>query len=390
MLVALGNGLSPYEMVTGPYAEGAAYFLQNFLFIFLLGTVFGKVMEQSGGAYSIGKGLVNRLGHKRAATAIFSAAFLLGAGGIAGFVIIFTLYPLGLVVFEQANLPRRLLIPCIGAGIIMAISAPGTPQIQNLIPIEYLHTTPVAGFWPGIISVVVSSVIAVVYLEKQAAAARKKEETFIRPQGYLSGVGAYPPVFLACIPLIAIITLLSIFAINPLVSLGTGVLLTFILLYRWLPNPLDALNEGTKMAMMPLLFASSSVGFGLALRSVPSFIIFIETLARSSINPLVMAGIITNVAAGMMGSASGGVVLTLTTVGSELSAGTNPALLHRVITLAAAGLDTLPHNSAYLTMLAFSGLTFRETYKDYFITTVIAPVIGLAFILMLFNFGLFI
>ncbi|MDW7650787.1 MAG: GntP family permease [Bacillota bacterium] len=390
MLIALGNGQSPYEMVTGPYLEGAAYFIENFLFIFLLGCIFGKLMEQSGGAFSIGRTLVGWLGAGRAATAIFLASLFLGVGGIAGFVIIFTMYPLGLAVFDQANLPRRLLIPCIGAGIIMAISAPATPQIQNLIPMEYLGTTPTAGFWPGVISVVVSSVITALYLEKQAKKARLREEVFLPPNGYTPGTQAhFPPVWLACIPLTVIIMMLSVFGLNPLLSLGSGVMLAYILMLGYLTHPLDVLNEGTKTAMMPLLFASSSVGFGLALRGIPAFVLFIEKLARSSWDPLVLAGIITNIAAGMMGSASGGVVLTLTTVGGELAARTDPDLLHRVVTLAAAGLDTLPHNNGYLTMLAFSGLTFRETYKDYFFATVLTPVIGLAFMLVLYSLGLF-
>jgi H+/gluconate symporter-like permease len=390
MIIALGNGLSSYEMVTGPYLEGAAYFIQNFLFIFLLGCVFGKLMEQSGGAFSIGRALVGFMGAGRAATALFLASLFLGIGGIAGFVIIFTMYPLGLAVFDQVNLPRRLLIPCIGAGIIMAISAPATPQIQNLIPMEYFGTTPTAGFWPGVISVVVSSLLTAFYLEKQAAGARLREEGFLAPSGYAPQMQShFPPVWLSCIPLVAIVMMLSVFGLDPLLALGSGVVLAFVLLLGYIKSPLEVLNEGTKTAMMPLLFASSSVGFGLALRDIPAFVVFIETLAQSSWDPLILAGIITNIAAGMMGSASGGLVLTLTTVGGELASKADPALLHRVVTLAAAGLDTLPHNNGYLTMLAFSGLTFRETYKDYFIATVITPIIGLAVILGLYGLGFF-
>ncbi|MCW3489618.1 GntP family permease [Dethiobacter alkaliphilus] len=391
IFVALGNRMSPYELVTGPYVAGAAGFIESFIFIFILGAIFGKVMEQSGGAYSIGNALVAMLGTKRAATAIFLASLLLGVGGIAGFVIIFTLYPLGLSVFDQANLPRRLLIPSIGAGIIMAISAPATPQIQNLMPMDYLGTASTAGFWPGIFSVAVSSVLIALYLEHVAARARRREEVFDHPEGYVPRAGGgFPPVYLACIPLISIVVLLSVFELNPLVSLGSGVLLAFIVLFSWLPKPLEVLNEGTKTAMMPLLFASSSVGFGVALQAVPAFLTFIEALADSTLNPLVLAGITTNVAAGLVGSASGGVVLTLTTVVPQLSASADPALLHRVITLAAAGLDTLPHNNGYLTMLAFSGLTFAQTYKEYFVTTVVAPVLALALLLFLFSVGVFI
>lgn len=388
ILVAWGNAMNPYTMVTGPYMEGLASFIQSFLFVFLLGTVFGKVMEQSGCAYSIGQALMSVLGTKRATTAVFLASFLLCAGGISGYVIIFTMYPLGMAIFHQANLPRRLLLPCIGAGTIMAIATPGTPQIQNLILMDFFSTTSTAGFWPGLLSITIASLLTIIYLEKQAKKARVKEDCFTSPKGYTHGTAEkVPPFWLACLPLVVIVLLLSAFGIDPIISLSCGVVLGLILLKRWLPGPLDAINEGVKAAMAPLLFGSSSVGFGMALKTVPAFLTFIASLAQSSLNPLVLAAITTNFAAGMMGSASGGLVLTLATVGRELSNSANPELLHRIMALSAAGLDTLPHNNGYLTMLAFSGLTVRETYKDYFVATLVTPIVGLTVILILHAIG---
>lgn len=390
IFIALGNGIPPFDMLTGPYIAGFASFIQNFIFIFVLGCIFGKIMEKSRSSFSIGRAFVALLGSHRATSAIFLASLFLGIGGITSYVIIFTMYPLALAVFKQANLPRRLIIACIGAGIFVAISAPATPQIQNLIPMDYLGTTPAAGFWPGLVSVTVSSLLIIIFLEKQAKQARLREEGFAEQADYEPELQLhYPPLWLASVPLAAILLLLSVFGIEPLFALGSGVLLAYILLFPYLPNVLDVINDGTQTAMMPLLFAASSVGFGLVLKNIPAFMSLIETLARSSWNPIVLAAIISNVTAGIMGSASGGVVLTLTIVGKDLAARADPALLHRVVVLAAAGLDTLPHNNGYLTMLVFSGLTFRETYKEYFFVTVLIPIMGLAFTLTLYLFGLF-
>ncbi len=390
MFIAVTNGIHPLQMLTGPYIEGVVHFMQQFLFIILLGSIFGSIMDQSGAAFRIGSKLELALGSKRAATAVFAASFLLGLGGIAGYVIIFTMYPLGLAVFEKANLPRRLLLACIGAGVGMSIAAPGTPQVQNLMPMEYLNTSPIAGFWLGMVGLAFASVLIVIYLEKQAARAREREEVFTRPQSYvMRQVTQGPPLWLCCLPLVAVITLLSVVRLNPLVALAGGVAAAFVLLYTYLSSPLATLNMGTQAALMPLLFAASSVGFGLALKSVPSFMVFIELIANSSWDSLLLAGIISNLASGMMGSASGGVVLTLTTVGGELSAGTDPALLHRVITFASIGLDTMPHCNGYLTMLVVSGMTLRETYKEYFVVTVLAPLAGLALMLALIRVGVF-
>ena len=388
MLIAVGNGINPYLIVTGAYAEGIGYFIQSFFLIFLLGTLFGKVMEQSGAAYSIGRSLVCALGKKHATTAVFFATLILCAGGISAYVITFTLFPLGQAIFEQSNLPRRLLVPCIGAGAIVSNTLPASPQIPNFVLMEYLNTSPTAGFLLGIASFTISVLFIVFYLEKQAGKARFGEDGFVCPSGYVArGTETMPPVWIACVPLLLIVILLSVLGIDPVISLGSGVGAAYLLLIPWTPIPMDALNEGAKSALMPLLLGSSSVGFGLALKTVPSFVLFIEKLIQSSLHPIVLAAATTSIAAGMMGSATGGLVLTFTTVGQELTSNVNPELLHRVMVQAAAGLDTLPHNNGYLTLLAFSGLTFRETYKDFFITTLVAPIIGLAVILTLFFAG---
>jgi H+/gluconate symporter-like permease len=46
-----------------------------------------------------------------------------------------------------------------------------------------------------------------------------------------------------------------------------------------------------------------------------------------------------------------------------------PAVLHRVASMASGGMDTLPHNGAVITLLAVTGLTHRQSYKDIFAVT---------------------
>ena len=48
-----------------------------------------------------------------------------------------------------------------------------------------------------------------------------------------------------------------------------------------------------------------------------------------------------------------------------------PEVLHRVASMASGGMDTLPHNGAVITLLAVTGLTHRQSYRDIFAITCI-------------------
>jgi H+/gluconate symporter-like permease len=53
------------------------------------------------------------------------------------------------------------------------------------------------------------------------------------------------------------------------------------------------------------------------------------------------------------------------------AAGIPLEVLHRVASMASGGMDTLPHNGAVITLLAVTGLTHKQSYKDIFAITVI-------------------
>ena len=56
---------------------------------------------------------------------------------------------------------------------------------------------------------------------------------------------------------------------------------------------------------------------------------------------------------------------------SDIAANIPLEVLHRVAAMASGGMDTLPHNGAVITLLAVTGLTHREAYKDIFCITLI-------------------
>jgi H+/gluconate symporter-like permease len=46
-------------------------------------------------------------------------------------------------------------------------------------------------------------------------------------------------------------------------------------------------------------------------------------------------------------------------------------VFHRIAAMASGGMDTLPHNGAVITLLAVTGLTHKQSYKDIFAITLI-------------------
>jgi len=56
-----------------------------------------------------------------------------------------------------------------------------------------------------------------------------------------------------------------------------------------------------------------------------------------------------------------------------LEKGANPGALHRVLSIASGGLDTLPHNGAVITILTVLGTNHKESYKDVCVVCVILP-----------------
>jgi H+/gluconate symporter-like permease len=371
------NDLNVLEVLNTEYLPGFASFVQDYLFIFLLSALLGKIMEESDDATSIGEFVLDVLSYRYAAVGIFFASVLLSIGGISAFVLIFTIYPIAKKVFEEAVLSKSLILASIAGGnVIVGLSLPGSPQVHNLIMMDYLNTSALAGLNLGLVSISSGAAAAILYLRYRSRSllaennTKTKEPILKKPD-----LNKLLNFTTAMIPLLTVFIFLAVLAKPPAAALLLGVLVSIIKNIKKI-DLLEILNESISNAILPLMFAASAMGFGQIISSLPVFKDFLQTLLNLPLNPYLLVGIITNIAAGLLGSASGGMLLTLSTVGENIVQMVDPEKLHRIIIIASTGLDTLPHNSAYLAMLAYTGLKFRESYFDYFIVTVLAPLIS--------------
>jgi len=407
-------------MFSAVFMEKTVGFLKNYFPVFMLGAVFGKVIELSGFSKSIVSAVIGALGRERAVLAIVLVCAILTYGGVSLFVVVFAVYPFAAELFRQSAIPKRL-IPCtvaLGAFSFTMDALPGTPQIQNIIPTTFFNTTTWAAPWMGLIGSVFVLVVGLLYINSRRRAAQALGEGYgtellNEPEAFEEE--SLPSPWIAALPLIMVgvsnliltwlikvsygaehtITLGPKPIVTQVASVAAiraeegapllGILTVFV--FAWRPV-LARFADGSKAAVAGALLASlntaSEYGFGGVIAMLPGFAT-VSSALRAIPNPLINEAISVTVLAGITGSASGGMSIALAAMSDTFIAAADAAkipleVLHRVAAMASGGMDTLPHNGAVITLLAVTGLTHRQAYKDIFAITVIKT-IGVFFVI---------
>jgi H+/gluconate symporter-like permease len=398
-------------MFSGVFLDKMVGFIKLYFPVFMLGAIFGKVIELSGFSKAIVSSVIKFVGQKRAMLSIVLVCAILTYGGVSLFVVVFAVYPFAAEMFKQSDIPKRLIPGTIalGAFTFTMDSLPGTPQIQNIIPTTFFKTTTYAAPWLGIIGSIFILVLGLVYLDwrrRRAAADNEgygtnlvnepepfEDEKLVNPWIALLPlvvVGVFNKVFTVAIPqfygtsvtvpltghpvTIQVGSVAAIWAVEG--ALLVGILCVLAFAFR----PVMAkFADGTKAAVAGSLLAAmntaSEYGFGGVIAALPGFTVVADAL-KAIPNPLVNEAITVSALAGITGSASGGMSIALAAMSETFIEAANAAhipleVLHRVASMASGGMDTLPHNGAVITLLAVTGLTHRTSYKDIFAVTII-------------------
>ena len=412
---------------SGVFMEKMVGFVKSYLPVFILGAVFGKVIELSGFARSIVTAAIDLVGRSRAVLSIVLVCALLTYGGVSLFVVVFAVYPFAAEMFRQGGIPKRLIPATIalGAFTFTMDSLPGTPQIQNIIPTTFFKTDTWAAPWLGVAGALFILVTGLAYLEwcrRKAAAAGdgygtkllNEPEPFAQeklPSPWLALsplvlVGVMNKVFTTFIPrfygtthsaslpglakpvVTQVASITAIWAVEA--ALVLGILTVVVFAFRPLK---ERFAEGSKAAVAGALLASintaSEYGFGGVIAALPGFLQIANGL-HAIPGVLVNEAVTVTALAGITGSASGGMSIALATMAEQFVAAANSAgipleVLHRIAAMASGGMDTLPHNGAVITLLAVTGLTHKQAYRDVFAITLIktaavAVVIGVFYL----------
>ncbi|HPE16109.1 MAG TPA: GntP family permease [Oscillospiraceae bacterium] len=400
LFVALTGGLPIVDTYAKTYMTGFVSFTSAWFPTFMLGAVFGKVMEITGAARAVGYWITKAIGARFAILAVVLACAAMTYGGISLFVAIFVIYPLAVSVYREANIPREL-IPgtfTLGAFTFTMTALPGSPQIQNLIPMPYFGTEATAAPGLGIIAAILMFGLGMIWLTYRQKKFAREGKGFVEP----TNVVAMDPNAkvmhpgLCFLPLIAVVLLLNLAKLNIIVALFGGIAAGYLIGFKVLREKkmlTKVINEGAVGSMPAIINTSAVVGFGTVVKAVPGFQTLTGLVMNLGGNPLVAEAVAVNVLCGATGSASGGISIALSVLGDKFmemsaSTGISPAVFHRIASLSSGGLDTLPHNGGVITALAVCGLTHKESYLDMCVTSLVIPVITTVICVILASAGL--
>lgn len=415
LTVFLSYGLRSHLMFsyTEIYMSGLANFVKSYFPLFLTGAIFAKLMDQAGYGKAIAHWITKRLGKKHAILAIVLSGALLTYGGVSLFVVAFILYPIANLLYQEADIPKRLIPGSIalGAFTFTMTALPGSPEIQNVIPMNYFGTDTFAAPLLGLLASVFMFTLGMLWLNFRLKQARSRNEGYGHSLPKTTVDESLPSIYKAIGPILTIFianlffskvfyervdgsylenynqTLSSVAGTwSVIIAIFLGIL--FILITTRFSNLKTLLYEGAQNSFLPLLSSSAIVGYGSIIKSLTIFTLLQEWILTLSSNPIISEALSVNIICGITASASGGLGITLGALAPTYLEMANqysisPEVLHRIASLASGGLDTLPHNGAVITTLAICGLTHKDSYKDIFITSVVIPILATIFIVII-------
>ena len=403
-------------------------------------------MDDSGSVRAIADFMTQQLGPSRAMLTVVLAGAIVTYGGVSLFVAFFVLVPMGQALFRAAVVPHRLIPAAItlGTSTFTMSALPGTPAIQNAIPMPFFGTTPLAAPGLGVIAAAIMLGFGLWWLGRAETAARRKGEGYGKAAPVPVDAAADdqtvrerattarefdpaeihhgrhsnepPSVMLATLPLLVVVSvnvLMSLLVLPRLdvsflaeerwgatslsavggvwavvTALAAAIVTVVAVNLRRLPALRETLDAGANASVLPVLSVASLVGFGAVVAALPAFGMVRDWLLSIEGGPLVSVAVATNVLAALTGSASGGLTIALDALGATYmriaaESGIDPALLHRIAVIGAGTLDSLPQNGAVVTLLAVCGSTHRESYLDIVMAAIAGPIIALAAVIAL-------
>lgn len=396
------GGISPITGISKGYIGSLSNYVKQFFLIFFLSALFGAVMSDSGAASKVAHTLVSKLGKSSVMLIMLITSLILSYGGIMTYLVAFTLFPVALVLFKEADIPIKLFpasVLSIAATISMT-TLPGSPQIQNIMPTTYFHTTiyaaPVIGVVCGVF-VFLANYFYLIHAQKKAAIKGEHFVSMSMEDEHSVDDSASQSInfWLALLPIIVLLTIIFILKgrmdsnMSVVIAMFIANVLTILLFFKRFKNLSKTVDTGTKNGMNAILTTASVVAFGGVIAISPVFIALTNSLSKNSSHAYFVSIVITSIAAFISGSSSGGLGIWLNGMGSHLATmNLNFAALHRLGVMASGWTGMVPWSSGPVVASSIAKVQLKDSYPYIFVTGMVIPFIALILAYLMFRIGL--
>jgi H+/gluconate symporter and related permeases len=387
-VVILFSGLDLRDALYNTFMPAFGSWGARFFLMILAGGLFAKLIEDSGAAKSISNGLMRLAGRDnvyKTMIACWLVTFFLTYVGITAWVIVFVMLPIMYPIFKKLDIPWHLALAVFSLGANGGANAlPGAVILYNVMPMQYLGTSAMAGWKISMIAEPISIVASFSYIFWQYRKSLRLNERFVKPAALTikemdeADEDGLPHIAIALTPIIATLVVLNVFKLDAFFALGIGCICCIALMFKRIPNIIKSIADGAGTVAEPVMTTCAVVGFGSVVSSTPGYEIITNAILQGIPgSPYVSWCVGINALSGITGSASGGLAIALESLLPKyLSLGLNPEALHRLAALACIGLDSLPHNGAIVTIMMIFGLTHKEGYKHIFVNSVVITVLS--------------
>lgn len=390
ILVVFLNSMPLVESILGKepnnYMGALGGYIMSYFAIFLLGSILAKLMEVSGATVSIAEFILKKVGYQnpyRILVAIFIISAILTYGGISLFVVMFAVLPLARSLFKKMDLSWNLIqVPLwLGIATFTMTILPGTPAIQNVIPIQYLNTSLTAALVPSILGSVGCIAFGLFYMKRCLTKSLEVGEnyaTYTSQTNEDTTERVLPPFVASILPLILLIVIAIIGSLlgdefvkkNIIyVALLTGIISAIVLFNKYIDQKIATLSIGASGAVGPIFATASAVAFGSVVTAASGFGVFSDIILNIPGPPVISLTVLTSAMAAITGSSSGALGIVMPNFAQYyLDAGVSPEIIHRVAAVASNILTIVPQSGVFLTFLSLTGLNHKNGFKQTFIT----------------------
>ena len=391
LVAIIFNGIPLWEGFATHYMAGYTSAYLSYFLMFACSSLYAKLMDESGSAAAIGYKFIDWFGTKNIMLVVILIISVLTYGGVSLFVVVYAVAPIMFLLFKEANLPRHLMMACliIGSATYTMTALPGSPQLTNVVPTQYLGTTMTAAPVLSIIAAIAMFTLCLLYCKKQKAKAIANHEVWEQPANAssytLEDRDSLPAAWKAFLPIIALLLIIIVggkfvpdSTMLATIAMLVGAAIVYILNFSRMKTKdwKMLLNDGLGGGISGIGGLAAVLAFGSVVQNSDAFQNIVQWVLQLDMNPYVKGIFATSVFSGITGSSSGGLRLMYQSLSDYfVSSGCNLGILHRLTAIAAGGLDTLPHSPGLFLMFSVLGLNHKNSYKHVFACSVCIPVI---------------